>query len=300
MPNENASTSTVVVNAQILDAAKMTIGAALDPGNRKIVTDYYAKENVENEKNDYAFKIYVRLNAKDKVFRKVNFQHSIFDTSYFNTCIFDTCNFTGCRFIGSNFHLSTFAGCTFSYALFERCQITDDILEQEAPREDNLKMRFARSLRMNFQQIGDAKAVNRAISVELEATASYLKKSWASEETYYRKKYPAWKRVPQFFKWLDFCILHMIWGNGESAWKLLRAIAVIHGLIAIYDTVQFGNALDVRDYLNSLAMSPGVFFGIENASTHAYPIWVLSAITAVRLLGFALFTAILVKRFGRR
>ncbi|WP_222840035.1 pentapeptide repeat-containing protein [Pseudomonas fluorescens] len=271
---------------------------ALLPGNREVITDLYVSRNVENEPKDYAFKVYVRLNAKKQTLRKVSFQHSVFDACYFNNCNFDSCDFTGCRFVGCNFHQSSFSGCKFEYAVFERCQIDDDILEREAPREENLKMRFARSLRMNFQQIGDAKAVNKAISHELEATSSYLKKSWTSKETYYRDKYPGWKKVPQFIKWLEFRVLDAIWGNGENTLKLLRAIIVVHLLIAFYDTYHFGNPWDLTAYLASLAASPGVFFGI--ATPHPYPIWFSSIIAATRLVGFAFLTAILVKRFGRR
>ena len=271
---------------------------ALLPGNREVITDLYVSRNVENEPKDYAFKVYVRLNAKKQTLRKVSFQHSVFDACYFNNCNFDSCDFTGCRFVGCNFHQSAFSGCKFEYAIFERCQIDDDILEREAPREENLKMRFARSLRMNFQQIGDAKAVNRAISLELEATSRYLKMSWSSRETYYRDKYPGWKKVPQFIKWLEFRALDAIWGNGENTLKLLRAIVVVHLLIAFYDTYQFGNPWDLTSYLASLVASPGVFFGI--ATPRSYPIWFSSIVAASRLVGFAFLTAILVKRFGRR
>lgn len=272
---------------------------ALSKGNREVVTDFYIKEDVSNEKKAFAFKIYVRLNAiKFTTVKNTSFQHSVFEGCYFNNCAFDSCDFTGCRFIGCNFHQTSFSGCNFEYAVFERCQIDDDILESEAPREDNLKMRFARSLRMNFQQVGDAKAVNRAISLELEATSSYLKKSWTSSEAYYRKKYKGWKRVPQFFKWLEFRALDAVWGNGENTLKLLRAIVVVHMCIAVYDTMNFGSPWDMRDYLSSFIASPGVFFGI--ASPHPYPIWFSSLIAATRLLGFAFLTAILVKRFGRR
>lgn len=272
---------------------------ALMKGNREVVTDFYVSEDVHNERKAFAFKIYVRLNAKkETTIRNVSFQHSIFDGGYFNNCVFDSCDFTGCRFIGCNFHLTAFTGCKFDYAVFERCQIDDDILEREAPREENLKMRFARSLRMNFQQIGDAKAVNRAISQELEATSSYLKKSWSSSEKYYRDKYPGWKKLPQFVKWLEFRVLDAVWGNGENTLKLLRTIVVIHLLIAVYDTYNFGNVWDVRDYLASFVASPGVFFGITYP--HTYSIWFSSAIAATRLIGFAFLTAILVKRFGRR
>ncbi|NCE91525.1 pentapeptide repeat-containing protein [Pseudomonas sp. L13] len=271
---------------------------ALKKGNRSVITDYYVHEDVSSERTEFAFKVYVRLNAKKIKFTNVSFQHSVFDGCYFNNCSFDSCDFTGCRFIGCNLHQSSFAGCKFDYAVFERCQIDDDILEREAPREENLQMRFARSLRMNFQQIGDAKAVNRAISLELEATSSYLRKSWSSSESYYRTKYKGWKKVPQFFKWLEFKILDVIWGNGENTLKLLRAIIAVHVGIAAYDTIAFGSPWDIRDYVASFIASPGVFFGI--VSPHAYPVWFSSGVAATRLLGFAFLTAILVKRFGRR
>jgi hypothetical protein len=267
-------------------------------GNREVVTDLYISRPIENERNDYAFKVYVRLNGRNQMIRKVSFQHSVFDGGYFNNCTFDSCDFTGCRFVGCNFHQSAFVGCDFKYAVFERCQIDADILQREAPREENLKMRFARSLRMNFQQMGDAKAVNQAISLELEATEQYLKKSWNSKESYYQKKYSGWKKLSQFLKWIEFKILDFIWGNGESILKLIRFILLVHLLIALYDVSQFGNAWDLKSYIASLTASPGIFFGIANS--HQYPIWLSSAISATRLVGFAFLTAILVKRFGRR
>ncbi|MFG8044652.1 pentapeptide repeat-containing protein [Pseudomonas aeruginosa] len=147
---------------------------ALAKGNREVITDLYVSKKIENEPKDYAFKVYVRLNAKKQTFLNVSFQHCVFDACYFNNCFFNSCDFTGCRFIGCNLHQSAFSGCKFDYAIFERCQIDDDILEREAPREENLKMRFARSLRMNFQQIGDAKSVNRAISLGLETCTTIL------------------------------------------------------------------------------------------------------------------------------
>lgn len=298
----DASLPTPLKNEEkILDLpliAEQPLHEALALGNRKVIADYYIQKSIQDEPKAFAFKVYLRLNAKKQSFRNVSFQHSIFDACYFNHCVFDSCDFTGCRFIGCNLHQSAFTNCTFDYATFERTQIDDDILFREAPSKENLKLRFARSLRMNFQQIGDAKSVNKAISLELSATAVYLKKSWLSEEDYYQKKYSGWRRFPQFLKWIEFKILDFIWGNGENTLKLLRTIAITHLLIAIYDTSQFGNPWDLKSYLNSLLNSPGIWFGIT--APHQYPIWFTSTVSATRLLGFAFLTAILVKRFGRR
>lgn len=118
-------------------------------------------------------------------------------------------------------------------------------------------MRFARTLRMNFQQIGDAKAVNKAILLELDATANSLRKSWLSSESYYREKYAGWKKLRQFIRWAEFRMPDAIWGNGERTLKLLRTLMVVHVLIAIYDTAQFRDPWSLRDYLDSLVSSPG-------------------------------------------
>jgi hypothetical protein len=72
---------------------------------------------------------------------------------------------------------------------FERTFVDNDILNTGCPGFENLKMRFARTLRMNYQQLGDAKSANKAITVELQASEVYLHKAWQSNESYYRKKY---------------------------------------------------------------------------------------------------------------
>lgn len=266
------------------------------PGNRTIISDCYINDNIEDREFK---KIFIRLNAKKIAFKKVTFDHCFFDSCYFNNCVFNTCSFIGCKFIGSNFHLCTFERCNFQYAIFERTQIEDDILDKEAPLEENLKRSFARTLRMNFQQIGDAKAVNKAISLELNATSAYLKKSWLSNETYYSRKYGGFfKRSFQFLRWLEFWILDFIWGNGESILKLLRTVLLMIVCIALYDTEAFHDLYNVHDFLNSLATSSAVFFGFRTP-TEYQDIYV-ALISAIRLTFFALFTAILVKRFSRR
>jgi hypothetical protein len=270
----------------------------LKKGNRVVVTDFYVAKNVNLEQAKFAFKVFVRLNAKKITFKKVSFQHCIFDGCYFNTCVFNSCNFTGCRFLGSNFHQSAFAGCNFEYATFERCEIDDDILVSEAPLAENLRMRFARSLRTNYQQIGNAKAVNRAISLELEATSIYLYKSWRSRESYYKDKYPGLKAIGQFVRWLEFWILDFVWGNGESILKLLRTMLLSVVVIAVYDTGVHGNVLNVGDYWNSLQSAPAVFLGISHPPS--YPVAILSVITVTRFIAIALVAALLVRRFGRR
>lgn len=271
---------------------------SLKIGNKVIVTDYYVHQNVDGELNSFKFKIFTRLNAKNIKFTNVSFEHSVFDGCYLRSCVFDSCDFTGCRFIGCNFHHSSFTGSRFNYATFERSQIESDILAEAAPLQENLRMRFARSLRMNFQQIGDANAVNQAITLELEATSQHLLESWFSESAYHRKKYPGFLRVRQFFAWVEFWLLHFMWGNGESIPKLLRTIVFVMFIISLYDAITLKSSPTVTDYWESLKMSPAIFLGTIPRAHHSLE--ATSAIVASRLIGFSLLTALLVKRFGRR
>ena len=134
-------------------------------------------------------RLFVRLVAKERKFTKIDFKYSIFDGCYLRNCKFESCDFTGCRFINTNLHGSRFSGSNFQYASFEKTVIDVSILDTECPGPENLKARFARSLRTNYQQLGDAAGANKAMKVELEASEAHLHKAWASKEAYYRHKY---------------------------------------------------------------------------------------------------------------
>lgn len=241
---------------------------------------------------------FVRLVAKDRHFLRVDFRYSTFDACYLRTCTFDSCDFTGCRFVGTNLHGSSFSGCKFDYASFEKTDIDNDVLSSGCPGSENLKMRFARSLRMNYQQLGDAISANKAMGVELDATGSHLYKSWSSNESYYRKKYRGEKRAEQFFRWMNFKLLDFIWGNGESPLKLARAVLFLFATIAVADVAIFRDPTLVASYLNSFARAPQVFLGIVTPSE--YPSWCLTLVLFSRLVFFGFFMSIIVKRFNRR
>ena len=182
--------------------------------------------------------LFERLVAMKVQFNQVDFSYCIFDAAYLRNCSFIDCNFTGCRFLNSNLSGTSFHGCKFDYATFEKTYIDNDVLDTGCPGFENLKLKFARSLRLNYQQIGDAKSSNKAMAIELEATESHLFKAWNSKEAYYRHKYKDLKRFKVFMDWLCFKALDIIWGNGESALKLVRTvlwalliIAAVHLLI---------------------------------------------------------------------
>lgn len=268
----------------------------LSPSGKRKLED--VRFNTEVKNASFLNHVFVRLVAKKNRFVNVDFRYCTFDACYLRDCAFDSCNFTGCRFVSSNFHGSSFVGCNFEYATFEKTDIDNDVLSTNCPGRDNLKQRFARTLRVNYQQLGDADSANKAVGVELEATASYLYKSWQSNESYYRQKYPKFKRLRQYVRWLNFKALDWLWGNGESPTKLGRAALAVLLAITAIDALIFRDAWSLRSYLSSFLASPQILFGVL-APAEYHPLY-LTAIVCIRLVLFGFFMAILVKRFNRR
>lgn len=259
--------------------------------------DKAVPKDVEN--SDWSNLQLVRLVAIGKRFKKVSFANTTFDSCYLRDCQFDSCNFTGAKFTSTNLHGAKFTGCIFDYAAFERTIIDDAILTDNCPAYENQKMRFARSLRTNYQQIGDAAAANHAIRVELDATEIHLRKAWKSNDRYYRTKYPGFlNRTKQFISWVKFRLLDYIWGNGESLSAFLRAVVFLMAAIAILDLFLNPSPFSPSDISAALWRAPQIFLGIASPD-YISPGW-LTIITIVRLIAFGLFMSILIKRFNRR
>lgn len=270
---------------------------AMTSSNRKICPDNKFESHTKIT-GPFANHLFQRLVAKEVTFEGVDFKYTIFDTCYLRKCKFSNCNFTGCRFTASNLHGSSFDGCTFDYAVFERTYIDQEILDFGCPSTENLKLRFARTLRANFQSLGDAASVNKAIEVELDATREHLWKAWNSRESYYRSKYRDGARIKAFLRWVNFKVWDCIWGNGESLWKLGRAAAIILCLVSVVDVFLTGkNRLLLTSYLDSLSHAPAIAFGDRPPT---YPELYVVAILVVRLVMMGFFLSIVIKRYSRR
>jgi hypothetical protein len=242
--------------------------------------------------------VFIRLVAMNKTFTNVDFRYTFFDSCYLRDCHFNSCDFTGSRFINTQLPGAKFTGCKFDYATFEKTLIDPTILDTECPGHENLKSRFARSLRTNFQQLGDAAAANKAIMVELNATEMHLKKAWHSNESYYRSHYSGFSRIVAFFQWLSFKTLDYIWGNGESLLRLIRAILIVLVLMTLLDVSLYGDPNQLRNYGSSFTRAFEIFFGTLTPDEYgkAY----LAIITCLRLVAVGFFLSIIIKRFGRR
>jgi len=167
-----------------------------------------------------------------------------------------------CRFVSTQLPGASFSGCKFDYATFERTFIDARVLDTECPGHENLRWRFARTLRINFQQLGDAAAVNKAMKVELGAAEIHLKKAWQSNESYYRSHHAGFvSRATAFVEWVKFKALDFVWGNGENLFRLFRSVLIILALMTVVDAMANGDTTLVQSYFAGFGRSFEVFFG---------------------------------------
>lgn len=231
-------------------------------------------------------------------FIKCDFRYCTFSDGYFRLADFQDCDFTGSRFIRCNFEGANFDGCKFDYADFDKTQISSHVLDRCCPGPENLKLKFSRSLRVNYQGLGDAKAANKAINIELSATEEHLRKAWHSNETYYRRKYKKFDRLQKFLEWLSFKALDFLWGNGEKLSRLVRFALICVVSLASYSLWEAQAPL-VWGQITDAFIEAWLIFISFAEPPHINKFW-LSVIYSVRLIWFALLVSILVKRLGRR
>lgn len=268
---------------------------------RKTHSDvWFNQKNIDNQ--DYKNILFVRLVAsKNTKFTNVNFSYCIFDHAYLRDGSFDNCIFLGCKFLNSNFNGSSFIKCDFRYSFFDKTFIDEDFLDNNLPKEKNLKQRLLRTIRINYQQLGDSKNVNKVMLLEIQATRGYLKDAAFSDDEYYQKKYGGFKkRTKAIFNLICFIFWDFIWGNGEKLYNLIRLFIFVLISIVIYDMCHASpqNSDSISYLINSIFRSIAIFFSVENPSYFSDSFKTL--IVFIRLFLFALFISILVKRLNRR
>ncbi len=262
---------------------------------------YYLLNN-----NKFENHLFIRAVAKNIIFENVDFSKTYFENCYLRDCRFIRCTFEGAKFTGSNLIGSYFEDCNFDYVTFEKTFIDDEIFEC-APKKDNLRYKFARSLKLNYASIGDYIKASKAVTIELEATKSHLKDSWLSGEEWYKMKYGGIKkRLEQFWKWFKVSLLDFLWGNGESLWRLVRFNILIFVALTIYHVIEKKENIAPKILDIFFIKIPANYFDIEILDSSGknyfeyYPSWLSLLLVITRLICFGLLMSIIIKKYNRR
>ena len=258
--------------------------------DRETIIDHEITGDLKDVKFDRH--IFERVCAKGIIFTKVSFTFAIFDNCYFRDCKFIDCNFTGAKFNDTNLRASIFDGSKFDYCRFSKTSVPVTIIDKHMPGYENVASELARSLRVNYSQLGNVTGVNKAIKAELDATKTHLWKAAWSKESYYRHKYKGLARAKQILEYFWFKLLDFLWGNGESPLKLLRTIFFLIAFVAFC-------LWYVDQPLKTVLLSPFSLF-LGTSQNYDFPEMVKTIATLARYILLGMFVSILVKRLSRR
>lgn len=243
---------------------------------------------------DFSRKELVRVFAVKQTFTGAAFKQANFLSCYFRNCRFIKCDFTGASFKDSNFRGAQFEECNFKYTTWEKTVIDDDFLANCLPSEGNLARDLVRSLRVNFSQIGNYEAVNIAASIEVKLTGKHLFNAAYSKQSYYRAKYKGWNRFRHALRYIQWKLLDLLWGNGESVFCILRAGLFV---VLVAAVLSMCGVSDVT-FKTAFCEAFWHFWGAQYKAPMP-PVYVI-ILTVTRFVTFGLFMAILVKRLARR
>ncbi len=243
---------------------------------------------------DLSRKDLTRVYAVDQIFTGVTFKQCVFTLCYFRNCRFIRCDFTGASIKEANFKGAQFEECIFKYTTWEKTLLDDQFLDTCLPSEENLARDLVRSLRVNFAQIGNYEAVNKAAAIEVKLTGQHLYNAAYSRQSYYRAKYKGVARFTHALQHLQWKSLDLLWGNGESIFRVIVsgfAVILVAAILYMRDTVgvTFPDA-----FFEALWHFWGVQYRAQMPSTYVV------LLTVLRFVIFGLFMAILVKRLSRR
>lgn len=232
--------------------------------------------------------------AVKKTFNHVSFKQSEISNAYFRNCKFINCDFTGATISASNLRGSSFDGCNFRYTNWEHTILDANFLDKCLPSEENLARDLVRNLRVNFAQIGNYEAVNKSASIEVKLTGEHLFQAAYSKQSHYRLKHKGWDRVLHGIRHAQWKALDILWGNGESLFRIIISGTVFIFLSAII-LATFDPKFSFPMAVRSVAIG---FWGIPTSPIP--PDFYLVFLTIIRFTMFGLFMAVLVKRLSRR
>ncbi len=251
---------------------------------------------------------FMRLGLKEADVKDCSFTQSNFEDCYFRKAIFKNVRFTGSIFRFCNFDKVSFQACDFRYCSFYNCKLPKDEMISCLPPEPNLRRDLARNLRANSEMIGDKKAADTFLDIEIKSTEAELKAIFLSNTEYYKKHYNLLDQVKAGAKYFISKISGLIWGYGHRVGRLFISYIVITclwALIAYFNRVPYAiSNLNIQRPLTlweSIYIAFGQTVGLSGLDVPATLMGNIIAISESFLgaLYLALLAATLYRRIAR-
>jgi hypothetical protein len=251
-------------------------------------------------------------------FANVSFLRTKISHGTFRNCVFIECyfrkselrgsTFVGCKFINCNFTHITIRDCDFRYAEFRGTTPPFRELVHSAPQQANLRYELFNALSRVAESAGSGEEARRYRLAGIEALDKHLRSAVKADSSWYKEHFDVLGRLGALLRLAWHHVNRVLWGHGESAWRLLASASVTALIVFPVLFVVFQNGVGVPvgeptapDYL---WVSLSNFLLLDRISDVVLTSWVTQSLSSVEaLLGvvFAgMYVTLLVKALLRR
>lgn len=194
---------------------------------------------------------FVRIGAKNARFESCSLTQCHFEDSYMRNAFFKDVDFTGSTFRNCNLEKASFQGCNLRYCTFQSTLLDRDEIIACLPVEPNLRRDLARSLRRNFENLGDKEGADAFLNLEIAAHEQELLGAFRRKTTYYKTHYSGVDQALAGLKFLGSKLSGFIWGYGHRVSRLLAsyvALTFLFSLTTYFSGLEFrtGSSESVR------------------------------------------------------
>lgn len=259
-----------------------------------------------------------RPNFSNSTFANVSFLRADVKAGSFRNCVFIECyfrkaelrdtTFVGCKFVNCNFTHISIRGCDFRYADFRDTAPPFQEMLHSAPQQANLRNELFDALARVAQSSGDPAESRRYKVAAIKALDLHLRAAVRGDSVWYREHFDLAARAQAVLRLGWHRVNHLLWGHGESAWRLLSSAAVAALIIfpvlflALHSGVQVPHGqATASDYL---WLSLSNFLLIDRISIVDLTTWPTQSLAAIEALFGVVFAGmyvtLLVKALLRR
>lgn len=234
--------------------------------------------------------------GKEVIFKNCNFSHSQIKNCYFHRSRFENCNFTGCVFLDSNFRGAIFINCDFKYAFFKGTLVDSHKVIANRHIWPNASRDLIRSLRKNAESLGDVEDARACLFAEMDASEEHWIQVKKGVTWYYTDHYT---KIDKFikapYKLLGLRASRLVWGYGESPFRLVVSIA----LLLVANSLARSLVYEDPTFFDCLARTIEIFIGTPGNNPE-FPRWWTISIVFVRYFTIGLLASVIYRRFSRR
>ena len=205
----------------IQPSRQQTALAMMPESGKLLLFSDQQQDNFKRSQSIITASSFIRLGMKEAFFKDCSFTQSNFEDSYFRKAVFKNVRFTGSSFRFCNFDKASFQACDFRYCNFFHCKLPKDEIISCLPPEPNLRRDLARNLRANYEMIGDKKAADTFLDIEIQAYEDELKAIFFSKTEYYKNHYNLLAQIQAGAKFLVSKFSGMVWGYGHRVDRLV-------------------------------------------------------------------------------